>query len=60
MADTMHALEKNPNWKGRRDSVVMGVDGEIDLIFFFIFVTLLIDFTFEMNDTRVHSVLPAV
>ena len=28
MADTMHALEKNPNWKGRRDSVVMGADGE--------------------------------
>ena len=52
--------KKNPNWKGRRDSVVMGVDGERDLIFFFIFVTLLIDFTFEMNDTRVHSVLPAV
>ena len=28
MADTMHALEKNPNWKGRRDSVVMGADGD--------------------------------
>ena len=23
MADTMHALEKNPNWKGRRGPVVL-------------------------------------
>ena len=43
----------------KSDEIQNFIDGRM-LIFFKFSVKLSKDFTFEMNDTRVHSVLPAV